>query len=153
MAKKATFGNLFSAILYIFLGVVLVAFPGSALKWGMLAAGAFFLISGILDLLKKNYAGGIVSIVFGIIILVLGWLVLDIVLLVLGILIAIKGVVAFLGVFKKGANNALELVFPILSVVIGLMLAFGNGLDILIIITGVLLAVDGAIGLVGSLKK
>lgn len=33
------------------------------------------------------------------------------------------------------------------------MLAFGNGLDVMIVIVGVLLAIDGAIGLVGSLKK
>ena len=33
------------------------------------------------------------------------------------------------------------------------MLAIGNALDIMIIIVGVLLIVDGVIGLLGSLKK
>ena len=33
------------------------------------------------------------------------------------------------------------------------MLAFGNALDIMIIIVGVLLAVDGVLGLIASLKK
>ena len=145
--------ELVTSLLYVIIGVLLVIFRSQTLGWAMTIAGVFFIASGVLDLVRQNWAGGAVSLVIGIAILVLGWLAAAIVLLVLGILIAIKGVVAFLGVFKKGANNALELVFPILSVVIGLMLAFGNGLDVLIIITGVLLAVDGAIGLVGSLKK
>ena len=54
------------------------------------------------------------------------------------------------GAFPK---NALEIVFPILTVVVGGMLAFGNGLDVMIVIVGVLLAIDGVLGLIGSLKK
>ena len=77
----------------------------------------------------------------------------QIVLLVLGILIAVKGIVALINVLKKGADTVLEVIYPIISVVVGLMLAFGNGLDVMIIIVGVLLAVDGVIGLVGSMKK
>jgi len=119
----------------------------------MTIAGIIFLISGILDLVKKNWAGGAVSLIIGLVILILGWAAAQIVLLVLGILIAIKGVVALIDALKKSNKNVLEIIFPILSVVVGLMLAFGNALDIMIIITGVLLIVDGVIGLVGSLKK
>ena len=67
--------------------------------------------------------------------------------------IAIKGILALIGVLKKANKNALEIVFPILSIVVGLMLAFGNGLDVMIIIVGALLTIDGVIGLAGSLKK
>jgi uncharacterized membrane protein HdeD (DUF308 family) len=67
-------------------------------------------------------------------------------------MIAIKGIVALIDVFKKSNKNALDFVYPALTVVVGLMLAFGNGLDIMIIIVGVLLAIDGVIGLVNSLK-
>jgi len=34
-----------------------------------------------------------------------------------------------------------------------MLLAFGNALDIMIIIVGVLLIIDGVIGLLGSIKK
>ena len=54
---------------------------------------------------------------------------------------------------KQSNKSVLGILFPILSVVVGLMLAFGNALDIMIIIVGILLVVDGVIGLVGSLKK
>ena len=102
---------------------------------------------------KKNWTSGAISLIIGIAVLVLGWTAAKIVLLVLGILIAVKGIVALIDACKKSKKNALDLVFPILTIVVGLMLALGNGLDIMIIIVGVLLAIDGAIGLVNALKK
>lgn len=152
MAKK-TNPELFSSLLYIVIGILLVVFKSQTLNWAMTIVGLFFVISGALDLVKKNYTGGAVSLIIGIAILVLGWAAAQIVLLVLGILIAVKGIVAFIDAFKKKRTNALDLVFPVLTVVVGLMLAFGNALDIMIIIVGVLLAVDGVLGLIASLKK
>ena len=152
MTKKSN-SELFSSLLYIIIGVLPVIFRSETLGWAMTIAGIIFLISGILDIVKKNWAGGAVSLIIGLVILILGWAAAQIVLLVLGILIAIKGVVALIDALKKSNKNVLEIIFPILSVVVGLMLAFGNALDIMIIITGVLLIVDGVIGLVGSLKK
>ena len=93
------------------------------------------------------------SLIIGIAILVLGGFFKDIVILVLGILIAVKGVVALLDVLKKSKKNALEIVFPALSIAVGIMLAFGNGLNNMMLVIGILLAIDGVIGLVGSLKK
>ena len=152
MEKKAN-SELFSSILYIIVGLLLVFFPGNVLGWAMTIAGLFFIVSGILDFIKQNWAGGAVSLIIGIAILVLGWLAAAIVLLVLGILVAVKGIVALINVIKNGPKNALELVFPILTIVIGAIIAFGNALSILLIIGGILLAVDGVIGLIGALKK
>ena len=152
MAKKSH-SELFSSILYIIVGVLLMIFKAQTLGWAMTIAGAVFVISGVLDLIKQNWASGAVSLIIGISILVLGWLFAEIVLLVLGILIALKGVVALVDTLKASKKNALSLVFPILTIVGGLMLAFGNGLDIMILIVGILLAVDGVLGLVSSLKK
>ena len=152
MAKK-TNSELFSSLLYIIIGVLLVIFRSQTLGWAMTIAGIVFVISGILDLVKKNWTGGAVSLIIGIAILILGWFAAKIVLLVLGILIAIKGIVALIDVLKKKDKSVLEIIYPILSIVVGIMLAFGNALDIMIIIVGVLLIVDGVIGLLGSLKK
>ena len=152
MSKK-TNSELFSALLYIIIGVLLIVFRSQTLGWAMTIAGIFFVVSGVLDLIKQNFAGGAVSLIIGIAILVLGWLAAQIVLLVLGILIAIKGIVALINVLKKKNANALEVIFPILSVVVGVMLAFGNGLDVMIIIVGVLLLIDGVLGLIGAVQK
>lgn len=151
--QKKTNSELFSSILYIVIGVLLVIFRSQTLNWAMTIAGLFFVVSGALELYKKNWTGGAVSLIIGIAIIVLGWIAVTIVLLVLGILIAIKGVLALVDVFKRDNKNALDIVFPVLTVAVGLMLAFGNGLDVMIIIVGVLLAIDGAIGLAGALKK
>lgn len=152
MAKKSN-SELFSSLLYILIGVLLIVFRSQTLGWAMTIAGVIFIVSGILDLIKKNWTGGAVSLIIGIAILVLGWVATKIVLLVLGILIAIKGIVALIDVLKQSKKNALQILFPILSVVVGIMLAFGNGLDIMIIVVGALLLIDGVLGLIGSLKK
>ncbi len=152
MATKKN-SELFSSILYIVIGILLVIFRAQTLNWAMTIAGIFFIVSGVLDLVKKNYTGGAVSLIIGLAILILGWLAVEIVLLVLGILIAVKGIVALIDAFKKSNKNALDLVFPVLTTVVGLLLAFGNGVDIMILIVGILLAIDGVIGLIGAMKK
>ena len=152
MARK-TNSELFSSLLYIVVGALLIAFPGDALEWGMTIAGVFFIISGVLDIARNNVSGGAVSLIIGLAILVLGWLFVEIVLLVLGILIAVKGIIALINALKKSGTNVLDLVFAILTVVVGLMLAFGNALGTMVIIVGILLVADGVIGLIGALKK
>ncbi|MBQ8310923.1 MAG: DUF308 domain-containing protein [Clostridia bacterium] len=152
MAKKNN-SEMFSSLLYIIIGALLIIFRSQTLGWAMTIAGIFFMVSGILDLLKQNWTGGAISLIIGIAILVLGWVATAIVLLVLGILIAIKGIVALVEVLQRKNKNALDLVFPVLTIVVGLLLAFGNGLDIMIIIVGILMVVDGVIGLTGTLKK
>ena len=145
--------NLFSAILYIIVGVLLIVFKSETLSWAMTIIGALFVISGVLDVIKKNYIGGGTSLVIGIAILVLGWLATKIVLLVFGILIAVKGVFALLDVLKKKKIEVIEILFPAITIITGLMLAFGNGLNILLVIAGVLLAVNGVVGLLNAIKK
>lgn len=152
MAKKSN-SELSASLLYVIVGILLIVFRSQTLGWAMTIAGVFFIISGILDILKKNMAGGAVSLIIGIAILVLGWTAAKIVLLVLGILIAVKGVVALIDAVGKSRSNFFRILFPILSIVGGLMLAFGNGLDIVIVITGAILVVDGFMGLLASAKK
>ena len=152
MATKKN-SELFSALLYIVIGVLLAIFKEGVLDWAIFVVGIVFIVSGILDLVKKNYSGGAVSLIIGIAILVIGGFLKNIVFLVLGILIAVKGIVALIDVLKAKKKNALEIVFPILTVLLGVLLAFGNLAGTIILIAGILLAIDGVIGLVGALKK
>ena len=153
MAKKNTNAELFSALLYILIGTLLVIFRSQTLGWAMTIAGVIFVVSGVLELVKKNWTGGAISLIIGIAILVLGWAAAQIVLLVLGVLIAIKGALALIDVLKRRKKNALDLVFPVLTIVVGVLLAVGNGLDIMILIVGILLTIDGVLGLVSALQK
>ena len=153
MAKKKSV-SVSSPILYIVLGALLAIFRSSMLNWAMTLAGLFFIVMGIVDLTKKKTLGGIINIVIGVAILVLGWVITSIVLLVLGILIAIKGVTELVEVMKlkKKKRTFFKLIFPIITIIVGLALAFGNALDYVILAVGVILIVDGILGLVGAKK-
>ena len=152
MAKKQK-NELIASLLYIVIGVLLAVLRDGAIGIAMTVVGALFIISGILEVIKKNYTAGAISLIIGIAIIVLGWVLTTIVLIVLGVLIAIKGIVALIEVLKREKKNALELVFPILTVVLGIGLAFGNVASWIVLIAGILLAIDGVLGLIGSLKK
>ena len=152
MAKKSS-SNLLSALLYLILGILLVVFKSGALGMAMTIAGIIFIVSGIIEIIKKEMAGGIVSLVIGIVILLLGNLVVDVVLLVLGILIAVKGVISLIEECKKKKKSALGITFAILTVILGIMLAFGNALDVMILVCGVVFIIDGVLGLISVVSK
>ncbi len=151
MAKKQSF-NLASPLLYILLGVLLVIFKAQMLNWAMTFAGLFFLLTGLIDIVKGRATSGIINIAIGVIILIVGWTIVDIVLLVLGIFIAAKGVLSLVEILKRPKKNALSIVFAALTIAIGIALAFGDLLGNLIVIIGVLLIIDGIIGLLGAKK-
>lgn len=153
MAKRSrSNSNLSSALLYIVLGVLLIVFRGQTLDWAMTIAGVFFILSGIVDIVRKNWTGGALSLIIGIAVLVLGWTATQIVLLVLGVLIALKGLMSLLSAIKY-RRSLLTVLFALLTIAVGVILAFGNGLDIVLIVTGALLIVDGLLGLLGSGKR
>ena len=104
-AKKLTNSAWISSVLFIVIGILLVAFPESALNIAMTIAGVFFIISGVLELIKKNWVGGAISLIIGIAILVVGWVLTNIVMLVLGILIAIKGIIALVQAIQQKKKN------------------------------------------------
>lgn len=145
MAKKQN-ANMVSALLYLVIGLLLIIFRGEMLNWAMTIGGIFFIISGVVDLLKQNYPGGAMSLIIGLVVLLGGWLFLGIVLLVLGILIVIKGVFSLIDALR-GKKSWISAAFSILSIVVGVMIAAGNALDTLLLIAGILMVVDGVLGL------
>ena len=157
MAKKKSFKDsaLIMSILYILVGALLLIFRAAMLDLAIKIVGIVFIVSGVLELIKKNWVGGVISAIIGIAILVLAWAFIEIVLLVLGIMIAIKGIISLIDVLKSSDRTALRLVFPVLTIVCGLALAFAFGslMDIMIIVGGVLILIDGIFGLIAALKK
>ncbi len=149
MAKKRN-SELASSLLYIIIGVLLIVFPGEALNWGMTLAGIFFLVSGVIDVCRKNWMGGAISLIIGAVILVLGWTAVSLVLLVLGILIAVKGVLALIGTLTSKRGTVISVLFALLTVAVGILLAFGHALPIMVMVGGVLLVINGVLGLFGS---
>ncbi len=151
MAKKSSL-NLSSPILYIVLGALLMIFRSQMLSWAMTIAGIVFVAMGIVDIVKGNVKSGIINIALGAIILIVGWTILSIVLIVLGVLIAAKGVMDLLDILKSKKRNALSVVFAALTIAIGVALVFGKLLGDLIWLIGLLLVIDGVLGLLGAKK-
>ena len=151
MAKKSSL-NLSSPILYIILGALLMIFKSQMLSWAMTIAGIAFVVMGIVDVVKGRTKSGIVNLALGAIILIVGWTILSIVLIVLGVLVAAKGVMDLLDVLKSKKRNALGVVFAALTIAIGVALVFGNFLGNLIWVIGLLLVIDGVLGLLGAKK-
>ena len=155
MAKKNN-SELFASLLYILIGVLLVIFKSETIGWAMTIAGIFFIVSGALDLIKQNWAGGAVSLIIGIAILVLGWTAVQIVLLVLGVLMAVKGLISLIQALKRKKKNILAIIFALLTMVAGGLIIFGYAseiVDTVLWVTGILLVVDGILGLASAARK
>lgn len=154
MAKKQNF-SVSSPLLYILLGALLVIFNADLLSWAMTVAGVFFLVMGVLDLIKGRVTSGVVNLAIGVIIIVIGWTIVDVVLRVLGVLVAAKGVIDLLALLKPKKKNVLAIIFAAVTIAIGVMLAVtpGSVLSIVMKIAGVLLIVDGVLGLIGAAKQ
>lgn len=152
MAKKRN-SELVSSLLYILIGTLLVIFRDRTIEWAMTVMGILFIVFGVLDLIGNNWGSGAVSLIIGIAILVLGWVVTEIVLLVFGILIALKGIVALIHALRSFKKSIVDIIFAILTVAIGIMLAFGNGLNVLIVVAGIMLMFNGILGLLGAVSS
>ena len=136
--------------MFILVGIICLVFGGEMISWMLTIAGVLFVIFGILEILKKNLVSGIISIVIGAVILLGGWLFVEIIMLIFGILITLKGVLALVQALKH--KSALDLVFAVLTVAAGLVLAFafGEAANIVIRVAGALLLVNGILELVGK---
>lgn len=151
MAKRSN-SSLMTPMLYILLGVMLVLFKDDVLGLLTTVAGIVFIASGIVDIVHGLKISAIFSITAGVVIFVLGATLTGIVLLVLGVLIAVKGAVDLIEALKRRRKSILSLLFPALTIVVGIALAFGNGIDYIIAGVGILLAVDGILGIL-SIKR
>ena len=156
MAKKTkkSKANFNSPILYIAIGLLLILFKESVPGVLMTLAGVFFLVSGIVDFVQHRTFSGVVNVVIAAIIFLVGGLILDIILTVIGVLIAVKGLIELIEVLtgKKKKRNALRVIFPVVTIILGIALAFGTLLESIILVVGVLLVVDGVLGLLGANK-
>ena len=153
MARKQNL-KLSSPLIYIVLGALLVIFNAELISWAMTLAGIFFLVIGIIDLTKGRVPSGIVNLAIAAIIIVLGWTIMDVVLRVLGVLVAAKGILDLLTVLKRKNKNILGIVFAAITIAIGVLLAVtpGEVLGTVMKVAGVLLIIDGVLGLVGNRK-
>ncbi len=146
MAKKTFKNNSFTALIYILIGALFCIFEAGVLNWLMTAVGVLLIVKGILDALGGNMTGGIISAVIGVAIIILGWTMVSIVLFVLGALLIVKSIPELFSALK--CRNTMDIISTLLMIVLGILLIFGNVLDILVIFIGVLFIVEGVLLLI-----
>lgn len=145
--------DILMALLYILIGALMCIFKTSILGWIMTAAGVLLIVFGALKILKQNdLIFGIVYIVVGVAIIVSGWSLVWLALLVLGVLLIVYSAIDFFGSSRHGLFGLIKL---IVSVAVGVMLIVNGfaSLDILFIVIGVILIIDGVLYLIGAISK
>ena len=152
--KKQVKSNLTNALLYIIIGLLFCVFKAGMMNVLFSVVGALLIAKGVLDILEKNVTSGVISAVAGVAVIVLGWELTGIALMVLGIIILIKAIQNILELMKR-KRTVLEFVGAILAAVIGFMLIFSGwkAVDLLFIVIGITLILDGGMTLVKELKK
>lgn len=147
MAKRKSSNLQTTALLYIAIGILFIIFKATVLNWLMTGIGVLFIVNGIIDITKKNTISGIVGIVIGAVIIIGGWAITEIILIVFGVLLAVKGVLDLLSSLKSG--KLIPILSAALTVAAGILFIIGKWvvLDWFFIALGVLLIVDGIIGL------
>lgn len=162
MAKtKKLPNNLIVALATIVLGVLFIVLKGEVVSIAMTVLGVALIIAGVIDIVNKLTTSGVVKAVLGVALLVCGWTLVSLALYIMAAVLLIYGILLLLEVFKRMKksdkiwNKVLKLIEPVVMIIVAACLLFNQGGAISWIFTlaGVLLIVDGALGLVNSLRK
>ena len=149
--------SLFNAILSIIMGILFCIYRGGVIGIATTIIGVLILIIGVLSLISADVIGGLIYIVLGIVIIVFGWAIAKIAIYVLAVILIVIGIMQLVGYSKqniKGTNTGMTILIyaiPIIDIVIGVLLFInlGGTVDWIFYVTGVLLIIDGIIGLFG----
>ena len=146
-----TINKLISAALTLALGILFVVKQGGILDIIMTIFGVFAIVLGVIDIVRRNAISGLVKIILGAVAIVFGWVFTEVAAIVIGVLLALYGVMLLIDVFRSKSgflNKVFGIVIAALYIVCGIGLAFGQLTNIIFIIMGVFLIVDGVIALV-----
>ena len=119
----------------------------------MTIIGVILIIDGILSILANIKEVGIIKIIVGVVLIVMGWVVGVAILYVLSVLFILYGILNLYNLIKAKVTSILLYVMPIMQLVIGVALLFNMGrtVNVIFIIIGICLIIDGIIELVGVL--
>ena len=143
--------TLYSAILTIVLGALLIIFKSFLLNIVMTVLGAGIIVWAIMDAINKKWTYFAVKTVVGIALIVLSWLITTVILYVLaGLILCYAVYQIYLLISSK--NKKWELfVQPILLFLVAVLLLF-KGFNWAFLVAGIVLIAQGIISLVYYLK-
>lgn len=156
-AKRDRIASMFYGALLLVLGVLIAVLKRDALIWILIAGGVISVVFGTVDLLvvfkKANTVSvsSIVRIIIGAVLIILPGLVSDFLMVLLAILLCIYGVLNVLSAFAVSdagiVRKIMGIAIGVLAVVAGIYALFNldSTADAVMIVTGVLVALTGAI--------
>lgn len=149
-------GNLIASLVTILMGILFCILKEGVIGIMMTILGVLFIVGGVIALLSNGTIYGIILITIGVLIIIFGWAIKTVVFYVIAVLLILVGVAQIIGLIKgnvKGTKPIFTLIIylvPVLRIAIGVLLLFNqNGtLNWIMYVTGILLIVDGLIGLI-----
>ncbi|MDD6259076.1 MAG: DUF308 domain-containing protein [Erysipelotrichaceae bacterium] len=171
MLKEVKWSNILISIIYIVIGILLIAFPKvsgdvitSIIGIGFLALGAVVVINYFLIPVKdafyrNDFVYGVIAIVFGLIIITKQNLIADLIPVILGIVITASGVrkvqQAIVAKRINYSQSAFYFVMGIISIILGVVIMFWlsgqTAKNIVFIVIGAGLVYDGVSDLIATL--
>ena len=149
-----------TAAALIIIGLLFIMFKGGVISIAMSLIGITLIVLGILDVLRQRVVSGIVKLVLAALVMLAGWLFITLALYVLGAFLLIAGAGQLVALsklkFKKlTLGVAMHFVQPIIYILVAICLFFNQGgaINWVLTVSGILLLVDGIVGLIGALDK
>ncbi len=151
-----------SAVVMMAIGLLLIILKGGIINILLTALGVALIVMGILDAVqRKDVVRCVIKCVIGAVIILGGWLFVAVMLYILGALLVIVGVLWIIKLVQrhtKGVNligTITAYLVPALYILIGVCLFFNQSafVDVVFIIVGVIVLVDGIIQLVNAIKE
>ena len=157
--KAEQSNKILSSLITIILGVLLIIYRAGFVSIAITVFGVVLIILGAIDLAnKKDNNVAIVKIILGILFVVFAWAFTKIAFIILGVLLILYGCLIIYGYAKsktKFANFLPNLIIyanGLVLIIAGVCCFFAYTLDKMFIIVGVILIVDGILGLL-TIKK
>ncbi len=153
--------KIFSALLTIALGVLLIVLQGSVISILMTVLGIGLLAFGIMDLFNRRVPPAVIKLVVGVIVILCGWVIVEAVLYVVAAVLLIAGILLL---YEKIKNKVIcpviwqticEYAAPSICIVIGGLLLFnqGNTAEWVFILSGAFTIVEGGLLFVNAVSN
>ncbi len=158
--KKIRGNEIFTAASLIAIGALFMIYKSEIISIAMSLIGVTFIVTGIIDLLRKLTMSGVIKIVIGALVLVAGWLFITLALYILGACLLVAGIsdicrLSAVKLKKMTLAAAMHYVQPIIYILIAICLFFNQGgaLSWVFTVSGLFLIIDGIVALIGAFDK
>ncbi len=152
--------NLIASAVSIALGALLIAMKGNIISIALTVIGVALIAFAVIDILQGVKTLAVIKGVFGVCILVFGWVFINLALYIVGGFMIASGLMQIVNRHKPGnviyskKQENLELIKSIAVILAGGCLLFNQGaaVDWVFVVAGVLLIIEGIMGVIETAK-